>query len=77
LGGPRRVAYDGGVDSMLQFRLERGGDGIKRCQKMKWKQRARFDSMGRKRDLAQWRDDFGRRRDGTEEKKGRRRCHLA
>jgi hypothetical protein len=25
----------GGADLMLQFRLERRGDGIKRCQKMK------------------------------------------
>jgi hypothetical protein len=29
------VAGGGGVDSMLQFRLEREGDGIKRCWKMK------------------------------------------
>jgi hypothetical protein len=29
------VACCVGVDSMLQFWLERGGDGMKHCQKMK------------------------------------------
>jgi hypothetical protein len=28
-------AYSSGVDSMLRFRLERGGDGTKHCQKIK------------------------------------------
>jgi hypothetical protein len=28
--GPRRVADDGDMNSILQFRLERGGDVIKR-----------------------------------------------
>jgi hypothetical protein len=32
-GGTERVA--GGVDSMLQFQLERGGDMMKRCWEMK------------------------------------------
>jgi hypothetical protein len=31
LGSPGRVASSGGADSMLQFRLKRGGDGTKRC----------------------------------------------
>jgi hypothetical protein len=31
-----RIAYGGGAVSMLQFRLEWGGDGIKRYGKMKW-----------------------------------------
>jgi hypothetical protein len=34
-GDPCRVADGGGVDSMLQFQLKRGGNGMKRCQKMK------------------------------------------
>jgi hypothetical protein len=35
LGGPERVACGGGADSVLQFQLKRGGDGTKRCRKMK------------------------------------------
>jgi hypothetical protein len=31
LGCPGRVACGGGADSILQFMLERGGDGTKRC----------------------------------------------
>jgi hypothetical protein len=34
--GLGRVANGDGADSMLQFRLERGGDRMKHCQKMKW-----------------------------------------
>jgi hypothetical protein len=30
-GGPGRVASDGGVNSMLQFWLERGGNRMKCC----------------------------------------------
>jgi hypothetical protein len=37
---------------MLQFRLERGGDGIKHYRKMKRRQQARLGSMERKRDTA-------------------------
>jgi hypothetical protein len=55
---------------MLQFWLEWGDDVMKRCQKMKRKQRARLDSMRRKRDTTQQRGDVDRRRDGTEEGKG-------
>jgi hypothetical protein len=29
------VAASGGADSMLQFQLERGGDGTKHCRKLK------------------------------------------
>jgi hypothetical protein len=72
LGSPRRVAYGGGADSMLQFQLETGGDGTKRCRNINRRQRAHLDSMGRKCDTMQWRDDFGRRRCGTEEGKWRR-----
>jgi hypothetical protein len=61
---------------MLQFRLERGGNRTKRCRKMKWRQRARLNSMGRKCDLTRQRDNAGRRRDGTRERKERRRCQL-
>jgi hypothetical protein len=61
---------------MLQFQFERGGDGTKRYWKMKWRQRAHLGSMGRKCDTVRWHDDVGRRRGGTEEEKGRRRCQL-
>jgi hypothetical protein len=50
-----------------------GGDGIKHCQKMKWRQRARLGSMERKRDITQWHDIVDQRRDDTKEGKGRRR----
>jgi hypothetical protein len=43
-----RVTCCGSVDSMFQFRLKRGADGMKCCQKMKRRQRAHFDSMERK-----------------------------
>jgi hypothetical protein len=33
----------GGVNSMLQFQLEKGGDGMKHCQKMNQRQRARLE----------------------------------
>jgi hypothetical protein len=65
-----RVVGGGGADSMLQFWLEWGDDVMKRCQKMKRKQRARLDSMRRKRDTTQQRGDVDRRRDGTDEGKG-------
>jgi hypothetical protein len=70
------VAYGGGANSMLQFQLEMRGDGTIRCRKMKWMQRARLGSIGRKRDMVSWRDDAGWRRCGTEEEKRRRRCRL-
>jgi hypothetical protein len=35
LDGTKRVAGDGGADSVLRFRLERGGDGMKHCRKIK------------------------------------------
>jgi hypothetical protein len=38
LGGSGMVDYGGGVNSMLQFYLERRDDGMKRCWKMKRKQ---------------------------------------
>jgi hypothetical protein len=43
-----RVTCCGSADSMFRFRLERGGDGMKCCQKMKRRQRAHFDSVKRK-----------------------------
>jgi hypothetical protein len=70
------VAGGGGADSMLRFRLERGGDGSKRCQKMKRRQRAHLGSMRRKRDKARRHDDVGRMRGGTGEGKGRRQCQF-
>jgi hypothetical protein len=51
LGSLRRVAGGGGADLMLQFQLERGGDEMKCCQKIKVKQPSRLGSMGRKRDM--------------------------
>jgi hypothetical protein len=44
------VADGGDADSMHLFRLERRGDGTKRFQKMKQRQRAQLGSMGRKCD---------------------------
>jgi hypothetical protein len=64
------------VDSMLHFSFERGVDGMKRCQKMKWRQQAHLTSMGRKCDTAWWHGDIGRRREDTGEEKGSRRCQL-
>jgi hypothetical protein len=54
------VASGSGTDSMLRFRLERGGDGMKHFQKMKWIQQARLGSMERKCDTAQWHGDVDR-----------------
>jgi hypothetical protein len=69
-----RVVGDSGVYSMLRFRLE-GGVEMKRCQKMKRKQRARLGSMGTKCDTV-WRcGDIDRRRGDIGEGKSRRR-HL-
>jgi hypothetical protein len=51
--GPERVAGGGGADLILQFWLGRGGDGMKHCQKMKRRQRARLGSMGRRHDMTQ------------------------
>jgi hypothetical protein len=72
LSCPGRVSVSGGVDSMLQFQLQRRGDDTKCCWKIKWSQRVHFCSMGRERDTAWWRNDVIRRRDGTEEGKWRR-----
>jgi hypothetical protein len=66
------VVDDGSADSMLLFRLEREGDGMKRCRKTKQRQRARLDSMKMKCDMARRCGDVGRRRGGTEKGKGRR-----
>jgi hypothetical protein len=67
------VAGDGGADSMLQFLL---GDRMKRCQKIKRRQRARLGLMGRNRDTVQRHGDVGRRRWGTGEGKGKRQYQL-
>jgi hypothetical protein len=60
------VCY-GGVDSILRFQVERGGDGMKHCQKMKWRQRGHLGSMGKKSDTVWRRGHVYRRRCGTEE----------
>jgi hypothetical protein len=44
------VAGDDGVDSILQFRLEKGGDKINHYWKMKRRKQARLGSIGRNRD---------------------------
>jgi hypothetical protein len=54
-GGPQRMDCGGGADSILQFWLERRGDQMKRCHKIKWRQWARLSLMRRKRDTAWWR----------------------
>jgi hypothetical protein len=48
------LAGGSGAVSMLWFRLERGGDGMKCCWKMKRMLYACLGSMGRKRDTAWW-----------------------
>jgi hypothetical protein len=76
LDDQERVVDGVGVDSMLQFRLERGGDGMKHCQKIKRRQRACLDFMRRKCDTAWWCDDVNRRRGGIGEGKWKTRCQL-
>jgi hypothetical protein len=55
------------VDSMLQFTLELGGNGMKRCQKMRRRQQSRLCLMKRKRNTTRRCDDVDRRRGSTEE----------
>jgi hypothetical protein len=69
------VASGGGVNSMFQFWLERGGDRMC-CQKMKRRQRARFGFMRMKCDTTRRHDDVGPRKGDTGEGKGRRRRQL-
>jgi hypothetical protein len=64
------VVGGGGADLMLWFRLNRGGNETKCCQKMKQRQRARLGSMEKKRD------NVGQRRGGTGEGKGRKQRQL-
>jgi hypothetical protein len=63
----RRAGGGGGEDSMFQFRLKRGDDGMKCYQKMKRRRQVHVDSMGRKCDTTQQRGNVDRRRDDTEE----------
>jgi hypothetical protein len=65
------MAGGGDADSMLWFQLERRGDRMKHCWKMKQMQRTHLGYMGRKRDTTRRCDDVSRRRGGTGEgKKG-------
>jgi hypothetical protein len=48
----------------------------KHSRKMKWRQRARLNSVERKRDTAWWRDNIDRTRGDTEEGKRRRQRQL-
>jgi hypothetical protein len=66
----------GGVNSMLQFQLESGGDGTKHCQKMKQRQGAHLGSMGMKYNMLRRHGDVCRRRDDTREEKERRQYQL-
>jgi hypothetical protein len=75
-GGPTRVANSSAVESMVQFWLERGGDRMKRCLKVKRWQRAHHGSMRRKSDTTRRCGDIDPRRGGTGEGKGMRRCQL-
>jgi hypothetical protein len=70
LGYLGRVAGGDGVDSM-RFWLERGGDEMKRCRRMKRMQRAHLSFMERKRDMVHRCGDIDRRRGST--KKGNER----
>jgi hypothetical protein len=63
------VADGGGADSMLRFQIERGGDGTKRCQKIKRRQRAHLSYMERKRDTARRHGDICQMKGGTREGK--------
>jgi hypothetical protein len=45
------VAGGGGTDLMLWFQLQRGGDEMKYCQKIKRKQPSHLGYMGRKCDM--------------------------
>jgi hypothetical protein len=76
LGGSGMVVGSSGADLMLWFQLERGGDGTKRCWKIKRRQRAHLGLMGRKRDMMWRHDDIGQKRGGIGEGKGRRRRQL-
>jgi hypothetical protein len=71
LGCLERVADADGVDSMLQFWLESGGDGMKHYRNMKQRQRAHLGSMERKRDTTRWCGDISQMRGGTREGKRR------
>jgi hypothetical protein len=55
-----RAIWGGWPAAVFQFWLERGGDGMKYCQKIKQRQRARLGSIGRKCDTAQQRGDMDR-----------------
>jgi hypothetical protein len=47
------VTGGGSADSMLRCRLKKGDDWMKHCRKVKGRQRARLDFMGRKHDRVQ------------------------
>jgi hypothetical protein len=47
----------------FSFGFKREGDRTKHCRKVKRKQRARLDSIGRKCDTTLWRGNVGWRRD--------------
>jgi hypothetical protein len=70
------VASGDGADLMLQFQIDRGGDGTKRYRKMKRRQRARLDCIRRKCDTTRQGDNVGCRIGDTGDGKGRRRHHL-
>jgi hypothetical protein len=62
------VGGGSGADSMLRFWIERRGDEMKHCRKMKRRHRACLNSMGRKHDTTY--GVISRRRGGTGEGNG-------
>jgi hypothetical protein len=63
----RRVAYCGGTNSMLRLQLERRGDRMNHCRKLKRRHRSHFGSVGKKCDTVRRHGNAGWRRGDTEE----------
>jgi hypothetical protein len=69
-GGSQAVCEGCPTAVVLWFRLKRGDDGTKYCQKMKRMQRAHLGSIRRKRDTTRQCDDVDRMRDDIRKGKG-------
>jgi hypothetical protein len=74
--GEERAVGSGGANSMIQFWLDTGDDGIKHCRKMKRRHRVRLGFIEKKCDTIRRCDDLDRRRCSTYEGKGMRQCQL-
>jgi phage FluMu protein Com len=66
----------GGMNSMVQFQLERKGNGTKRCRKMKQMQWARLGLMERKCVRCDSVTMLTREEAASRRRKGMRRCQL-